>query len=136
MTLSEQNDETPRLASSGEPDERGCPDAPADLAKVALRRSACRGGAPYRAVGVLDRGRYLRVQALEDAIGFRAARAAAACRECDAAPGRRCDDHAGDLAMIAWYRAAIERSNLNSRPAVPTARLAPVGRRPIRLRRS
>jgi hypothetical protein len=119
MTLSEQNDERPNPASSGEPDERGRPDAPADLAGAARRRAACRGGAPYRAVGVLDRGRYLRVQALEDAIGFRAARAAAPCQDCDVATGRRCDDHAGDLAMIAWYRAAIQRSNLILGPPPP-----------------
>jgi hypothetical protein len=119
MTQSEQNDQTPNPASSGEPDERRRLDAPADLARAALRRAACRGGSPYRAVGVLDRGRYLRVQALEDAIDFRAARAAAPCRACDAAPGRRCDDHAGDLAMIAWYRAAISRSNLILGPPSP-----------------
>jgi hypothetical protein len=112
MTLSEQNDETPDPVLSGGPGGRGRAEGPADLAVAALRRAVCRGGAPYRAAGVLDRGRYLRVQALEDAIEFRAARAAAPCRDCDAAPGRRCDDHAGDLAMVACYRAAIRRSNL------------------------
>jgi hypothetical protein len=130
MTPSEQNEETPHPAFSGGSDERGRPDAPAYLAKVALRRAACRGGAPYRAVGVLDRGRYLRVQALEDAIAFRAARAAAPCRDCDAAPGHRCGDHAGDLAMIAWYRAAIERSNLILGPPSPPPDWPPSGAGP------
>jgi hypothetical protein len=88
MTLSEQNDATPHPASLGEPGERIRPDGPADLAEAALRWAACRGGAPYRAVGVLDRGRYMRVQALEDAIDFRAARAAAPCQDCNAAPSR------------------------------------------------
>jgi hypothetical protein len=127
MTLSEQNDEMPTPALSGEPGKRVRPGGPADLAVAALRRAACRGGAPYRAVGVLDRGRYMRVQALEDAIDFRAARAAAPCRDCDAAPGRRCDDHAGDLAMIAWYRAAIRRSNLVLGPPSPPPGWVPSG---------
>jgi hypothetical protein len=68
MTLSEQNDETPHPALTSEPGKRVHPDGLADLAGAALRRAAYRGGDPYRAVGELDRGRYLRVQAFEDAI--------------------------------------------------------------------
>jgi hypothetical protein len=45
------------------------------------------------------------LQALEDAIMYRRARAAAPCPNCDpSAPDGRCDDHAVDLCLVAAYR--------------------------------
>jgi hypothetical protein len=62
----------------------------------------CPAGQPWRLVGVIGRGRFTRMQALEDAIAFRQARAARPCRACRAArEGERCDDHARDLGLIA-----------------------------------
>ena len=52
----------------------------------------------YWAIGVVERGRFHRLQALEDAIAYRRARVTAPCSYCAlAAPGRKCDDHARDL---------------------------------------
>ena len=61
----------------------------------------------YRAIGVTERGRFQRLQALEDAIAYRRARVTAACPYCAlATPGRKCDDHARDLELIAEYQAS------------------------------
>jgi hypothetical protein len=61
----------------------------------------------YRAIGVTERGRFQRLQALEDAIAYRRARVTAPCPCCaPAAPGRKCDDHARDLELIAEYQAS------------------------------
>jgi hypothetical protein len=61
----------------------------------------------YRAIGVMERARFQRLQALEDAIAYRRARVTAPCRYCAlAAPGRKCDDHARDLELIAEYQAS------------------------------
>ena len=61
----------------------------------------------YRAIGVTERGRFQRLQALEDAIAYRRARATAPCPHCAlATPGRKCDDHARDLELIAEYQAS------------------------------
>jgi hypothetical protein len=80
---------------------------------------ACEGDRPYRTAAVLDRGRFHRQQAFEDAIAFRKVRLAARCRACAAmAPGARCDKHARDLELITEYRQAIERSNFVLGPAV------------------
>ena len=52
----------------------------------------------YRAIGALERGRFQRLQALEDAIAYRRARVTAPCPYCAlAAPSRKCDDLARDL---------------------------------------
>jgi hypothetical protein len=53
--------------------------------------------------GVIERGWFQHLQALEDAIAYRRARAAAPCPDCTAT-GRRCDDHACDLQLIATYQ--------------------------------
>jgi len=53
--------------------------------------------------GVVARGWFQYLQALEDAIAYRRARAAAPCADCTAS-GRRCDDHACDLRLIAAYQ--------------------------------
>ena len=53
--------------------------------------------------GVVARGWFQYLQALEDAIAYRRARAAASCPDCTA-DGRRCDDHACDLHLIAAYQ--------------------------------
>jgi hypothetical protein len=45
---------------------------------------------------------FQRLQALDDAIAYRRARVAVPCPDCDPAPaGRRCDDHACDMMLIA-----------------------------------
>jgi hypothetical protein len=65
----------------------------------------------YRAIGVTERGRFQRLQALEDAIAYRRARVTAPCPYCAlAAPGRKCDDHARDLELIAEYQASARDS--------------------------
>lgn len=43
------------------------------------------------------------MQALEDAIHYRAGRLAAPCPRCQPGTGGRCDDHACDLDLIAGY---------------------------------
>ena len=53
--------------------------------------------------GAVHRGSFQHLQALEDAIAYRRARAAAPCPDCTA-DGRRCDDHACDLHLIAAYQ--------------------------------
>jgi hypothetical protein len=51
--------------------------------------------------------RFLRLQALDDAIAYRRARVAAACPDCGpGTDGPRCDDHACDLSLISAYQAA------------------------------
>src|ERR1700683_2614879 len=51
-----------------------------------------------------DDFRYL--QALEDAITYRVARAGAPCADCDGSASGRCDDHDRDLELIGEYQAA------------------------------
>ena len=48
-----------------------------------------------------ERARFQHLQALHDAIAYRAARIAAPCRRCAAG---RCDDHATDAALITAYQ--------------------------------
>ena len=55
--------------------------------------------------GAVHRGWFQHLQALEDAIAYRRARAAAPCPDCTAT-GPRCDDHACDLQLIAAYQQA------------------------------
>lgn len=43
------------------------------------------------------------MQALQDAIVFRRARASSYCHDCEKMPGGRCDDHACDLNLIVGY---------------------------------
>jgi hypothetical protein len=55
------------------------------------------------------RASFQRLQALDDAIAYRRARVAAPCPDCDPAPGgRKCDDHACDLMLIADYHRAAQ----------------------------
>jgi hypothetical protein len=49
------------------------------------------------------RERCQHLQALEDAIRFRRARASAACDDCQRAPDGQCDDHARDTGLISEY---------------------------------
>jgi hypothetical protein len=56
-----------------------------------------------RGIGTLERRLFQRLQALEDAIAYRQARAAAPCPVCEAAPGQ-CDDHGRDLDLIGAYQ--------------------------------
>lgn len=90
---------------------------------------SCPAGTPWRLVGVAGRGRFARLQALEDAIAYRQVRSTWPCDACRAAaPGEKCDDHARDLGLIAYYRQAIKLANLDlgsagrhARPADPLA---------------
>lgn len=52
------------------------------------------------------RERCQRLQALEDAIKWRRARAAAPCADCQSGP---CDDHGRDAGLIADYEATARR---------------------------
>ncbi len=47
--------------------------------------------------------RLQRLQALEDAMKYRRARAAAPCEDCAVAPVGQCDDHGRDLDLIGEY---------------------------------
>lgn len=70
-------------------------------------------GTAGRTTGVLERGRFQRLQALEDAIAYRRARVSVPCGDCEAAgPDQKCDDHARDLQLIAEYLDTVERSVL------------------------
>jgi hypothetical protein len=61
---------------------------------------------------VRQRAEFQRLQALEDAIAYRAARLAAPCPACGCLPGdQRCDEHARDLELIGEYRAAATAAN-------------------------
>jgi hypothetical protein len=51
----------------------------------------------------VPQGWFQHLQALEDAIAYRRARVSAPCPDCTA-DGRRCDDHACDLHLIAAYQ--------------------------------
>jgi hypothetical protein len=51
----------------------------------------------------VPRGWFQHLQALEDAIAYRRARIAAPCPDCTAS-GQKCDDHACDLQLIAFYQ--------------------------------
>jgi hypothetical protein len=53
--------------------------------------------------GGVPRSWFRYLQALEDAIAYRRARAAARCPDCTAS-GQKCDDHACDLQLIAAYQ--------------------------------
>jgi hypothetical protein len=54
-------------------------------------------------------GRFQRLQALEDALKFRRARAAAPCEDCAAALVGRCDDYGRDLDLIGEYEQTARR---------------------------
>jgi hypothetical protein len=81
------------------------------------------GGVLWRLVGVMGRGRFARMQALEDAIAYRQVRSTWPCDECQAAPPAvRCDDHARDIEMIASYRHSLRMANLDLESAgMPSA---------------
>ena len=53
--------------------------------------------------GRIQRSLFQQLQALEDAIAYRRARASALCPDC-AASSQQCDDHACDLNLIAAYQ--------------------------------
>jgi hypothetical protein len=83
-----------------------------------MRSRGCTGF-PFRPSGVIDRGRFQRLQALEDAIAYRQARISAPCADCEAAgSGQKCVDHARDVDLIAEYLLAIQRSTLTFRQPV------------------
>jgi hypothetical protein len=61
--------------------------------------------------GAGERRWFRRMQAFEDAIPYRRARAADSCTDCAVAePGQKCDDHARDLELIDEYADEVERS--------------------------
>jgi hypothetical protein len=55
------------------------------------------------------RERCQHLQALEDAIRFRRARAGAACGDCQRAQDGRCDDHGRDAGLISEYERTARR---------------------------
>jgi hypothetical protein len=55
-----------------------------------------------------ERDHFQRLQAIEDAIAYRAARLAAPCSDCGQS---RCDDHATDADLITVYRWSCSRSS-------------------------
>jgi hypothetical protein len=64
-------------------------------------------GAGLLRFAVPDRHRFRQLQALEDAVNYRAARLMVPCSRCE--PGRdRCDEHACDVALVAGYLEAAE----------------------------
>ncbi len=67
---------------------------------------------PGKAAIVLDRAKFQHLQALEDAIDFRAARAASPCADCrgESADGK-CDEHATDLHLVEAYRRTADELN-------------------------
>jgi hypothetical protein len=50
-----------------------------------------------------------RLQALEDAINWRRARAAAPCTDCQATPDGKCDDHGRDAGLVAEYERTVHQ---------------------------
>jgi hypothetical protein len=58
---------------------------------------------PTVAAPPADRKMFRQLQAIEDAIAFRAARARACCHDCDQAAEGICDDHACDVTLVAGY---------------------------------
>jgi hypothetical protein len=55
------------------------------------------------------RERCQRLQALEDALRYRRARATEPCSACAAAPDGQCDDHGRDAGLIAEYEQAARQ---------------------------
>jgi hypothetical protein len=56
-------------------------------------------------VGAADRERFNLLQAFEDAVAWRSGRLTEPCPDCEPGEsGKRCDDHAGDAALVAQYR--------------------------------
>jgi hypothetical protein len=63
---------------------------------------------PLSHSGAVQGGWFQRLQAFEDAVAYRRARAGAPCPDCGpAASGRRCDDHGRDLDLIDEYLRTI-----------------------------
>ena len=80
----------------------------------------------HRGAGNIERRLFQRMQALEDAIAYRQARAAAPCPDCEAAPGPRCDDHGRDLDLIGEYLRTIHQTAGYLRRIHAARRHAPV----------
>ena len=60
--------------------------------------------------GAIEWRLFQRMQALEDAVAYRQARAATPCPNCAPAPGPRCDDHGRDLDLIGEYLRTIHQT--------------------------
>jgi hypothetical protein len=95
-------------------------------------------GSSHTTTGHIERRWFQHLQALEDAIAYRRARATAPCPDCTAS-GHRCDDHACDLDLIADYQqtamapsGTCPAGSTPASPAVP--RLAAPGDDPAGLR--
>ena len=81
--------------------------------------------------GRIQRGWFQHLQALEDAIAYRRARAAAPCPDCTAS-GQKCDDHACDLYLIAAYQQAAIAAILDASSQTPARQ--PAGSPPAAIR--
>ena len=66
-----------------------------------------------------ERARLNYIQALEDAIAFRRARATEGCLDCGL-DGTPCDDHACDLMLVADYRRSLAALANGTDPGVLT----------------
>lgn len=64
----------------------------------------------HQGAGAIERRLFQRMQALEDAITYRHARAAAPCPDCASDPGPRCDDHGRDLDLIGEYLRTLHQT--------------------------
>jgi hypothetical protein len=95
---------------------------PSALATAQLRRLLAMYERRMR--GLLDvidaapipRDRLQRLQALEDAIKYRHARASEPCSSCAAVPDGRCDDHGRDVDLIGEYEQAASRLRASKAP--------------------
>jgi hypothetical protein len=84
----------------------------------ALAPSVAARPAPV-AAGSVPKDEFQFLQALDDAISYRTARAAEPCADCHAAAGGKCDDHGRDVDLIGEYRAASRRCGERIRAGVP-----------------
>lgn len=80
------------------------PTASADPALGVERRLEGSGGS--KAGRRIPREDFQYLQALEDAISYRVARAAVSCAACAATAPEKCEDHDRDLELIGEYQAA------------------------------
>jgi hypothetical protein len=106
-----------RRAPPGPP-ARGAPAKPIyskEEPRTCRPPAAC--GRPF---GLPGRGWFQRLQALEYAIAYRRARVTAQCAACGPPSGRKCEDHARDLELIAEYQPTA-RAVMQDTPGPPGA---------------
>jgi hypothetical protein len=95
------------------------PFTPTEEPRTCRPPAAC--GRPF---GLPGRGWFQRLQALEDAIAYRRARVTAQCAACGPPSGRKCEDHARDLELIAEYQQTA-RAAMQDTPGPPGRAVCP-----------